>query len=219
MIVVSEFKAKIGKPILITNTNAEEGVDIFKLRVGIYSNYKEGINSPYVFYNFAECHTVAFMRHTGLWLNHLNGVPNRPRQECIFLLKDVDGYVDYKFNKWMSTYGKRIKPIKDKDSMVDGSCFIKVDTDYVAYFNVGVCRVFEHNGVYKGWVYEGYKDVMFEELSSNSNVYFFTNADLNRLKNDIKMLYRNLTKKYDAKVKSIELTKEGQMIINNKRVV
>ena len=216
---MSEFKAKIGKPILISNTNIEEGLDIFKIRVGIYSNYKEGINSPYVFYNFGECHTMAFMKHTGLWLSPLNGIPNRPRQDCMFLLKDVDAYVDYKFNKWWGMYGNSIVPIKDKDSIVNGSYFIKVDTDYVTYFNAGLCRVFEHNGIFKGWVYDGSKDVMFEELSNNSNVYFFTNTELNRLKNDIKMLYRNLNKKYDSKVKSIELTKEGRMLINEKRVV
>lgn len=216
---MEEFKSKLGKPILISNSNITDNGDIFKIRVGIYKNYNKGMKSPYEFYNFAECHTIAFMRHTGFWVNHLEGKPLRPRGECMFYLKDIDSYVDSKFNMWLRKYGSKMLTIKNKDTMVDGSYFIKVDTDYTTYFNAQICGVFEHNGIYKGWVYSGSKDIMFEELSSNSNVYFFTKSDLTRLKSDIKMLYRNLNKKYESKVQRFELTKEGRMVLNNKRIV
>lgn len=212
------FNARVNKPVLITSTKTTRGLDIFGLRVGIYKGYDDSENIPYEFYNFSECHTQAFCRYTGLWLNTLNGIMYRPRSESIFLLKDVDAYVDYKFSKWRKEFGSKIRPIRGKESMVDGSSFIKVDTNNLTYFTVGISKLYVNGDKCAGYLYRGSKDVVYEELKSHKDVYFFTNADLNRLKEDIKEMYRNLNKVYESKVKDFYMVRHS-MFLNGKQIV
>lgn len=216
---MSEFKTKVGKPVLITNTHIEDNTAVFGLRTAIYRGIEGTSKHPYAFYNLNEDHTLAICRLSSIWLKHLSGVPNRPRCESLFLLSDVDKYVDMKFNQWMKAYSSKIKPITDEDSVVDGSCFIKVATDGLTYFNVYPYKVLEHSGKFKGGVYEGYKSYFYLDLKEDRDIYFFTTTDLNRMKEDIKELYRKLNKKYSAKVKSLEITTEGHMLVNDRRIV
>lgn len=215
---MSEFKSKVGKPVLISNIDVEKGLDIFSLRVGVYEGYIGGKN-PYKFYDFNESHSLGFLRKSGLWLNTLRGVKTRPRQECLFYLKDIDTYVDYKVDKWVKEFSQGKKLVTTPDSIEDGAYFMIVNTNFITTLKVGVSRIWSNNGVYKASTFSGSKQSLYNDLKEDRRGYFFTSSDITRLKEDIKEMYRNLDKEYSKKVKSFEITKEGYMIVNGSRIV
>lgn len=223
---VQKFETKVGRPLFVRSSNICLGYEnqIFGLDLSIYDGYTSETNynsllKPYILKSLSNNDSRIVKSNIGLRFDSLGSTPFRDRDDCIFLLKDIDTFVDKGLKRWFDTIKPKYaiynyaKFSTTKEEVEKGGFYLQLQSKEGPYESVKL-KVYTDDAKLSALQMESIDRYSYKYRKR----YLFNNKDIARLKKDLKDIVRAVNQRFDANVNDYKIDSRGAYFINGKYI-